>query len=98
MRGWVWSSARSRRKSGRTGLGEAILKVALARAACIRVRDGLSPREAAIAAVGLLRERAHGDGGIIIAGPDGRLGSVYNTARTSRALVRAGMARALAAV
>src|SRR5947209_17716395 len=50
-----------------TGLGEAILKVTLARAACVRVREGLSPREAAIAAVGLLKERAHGDGGIVLA-------------------------------
>src|SRR5712692_2381482 len=81
-----------------TGLGEAILKVTMARAACVRVRDGLSPREAAIAAVGLLKERAHGDGGIILAGPDGRLGWAYNTARMSRALIRGGMDRALAAV
>src|SRR6267143_1873015 len=39
-----------------TGLGEAILKVSMARAACVRVREGLSPREAAVAAVGLLKE------------------------------------------
>src|SRR5207237_2942978 len=81
-----------------TGLGEAIVKVSLARAACVRVREGLSPREAAIAAVGLLKERALGEGGIIVAGPDGRLGWAYNTARMSRALIRAGMDRALAAV
>ena len=31
-------------------------------------------------------------------GPDGRLGWAYNTARMSRALIRAGMDRALAAV
>jgi beta-aspartyl-peptidase (threonine type) len=81
-----------------TGLGEAILKVSLARAACVHVREGLSPREAAIAAVGLLRERAHGDGGIIVAGPDGRLGWAYNTPRMARAVIRAGMGSAKAAV
>ena len=81
-----------------TGLGEAILKVAMARAGCARVRDGLSPRQAALEAVGLLRERAQGDGGIIVAGPDGRLGWAYNTPRMSRALARAGLQRALAAV
>jgi beta-aspartyl-peptidase (threonine type) len=81
-----------------TGLGEAILKVTMARAACVRVRDGMSPRKAAIAAVGLLKERAHGDGGIIIAAPDGRLGWAYNTPRMSRALIRSGMDRALGAV
>jgi len=81
-----------------TGLGEAILKVSMARAACILVRDGASPRSAAVAAVGLLRERAQGEGGIIIAGPDGRLGWAYNTPRMSRALIRAGMGSAKAAV
>src|SRR5438067_6379583 len=81
-----------------TGLGEAILKVTMARAACVRVRDGMSPRTAAVAAVGLLKERAHGDGGIIVAGPDGRLGWAYNTPRMSRAVMRAGMDRAMAAV
>ncbi len=81
-----------------TGLGEAILKVSLARAACVHVREGLSPREAAIAAVGLLRERAHGEGGIIVAGPDGRLGWAYNTPRMARAVIRAGMGSAKAAV
>lgn len=81
-----------------TGLGEAILKVTMARAACVRVRDGASAREAAAAAVGLLRERAHGEGGIIVAGPDGRLGWACNTPRMSRALIRGGMSSAKAAV
>ncbi len=81
-----------------TGLGEAILKVTMARAACVRVRDGASPRDAAAGAVGLLRERAHGEGGIIVAGPDGRLGWAYNTPRMARAVFRAGMQSAKAAV
>jgi beta-aspartyl-peptidase (threonine type) len=81
-----------------TGLGEAILKVSMARAACVRVREGASPREAATDAVGLLRDRAHGEGGIIVAGPDGRLGWAYNTSRMSRAVIRAGMSEAKAAV
>ena len=81
-----------------TGLGEAILKVTMARAACVRVRDGASAREAAAGAVGLLRERAHGEGGIIVAGPDGRLGWAYNTPRMSRAVIRGGMSSAKAAV
>jgi beta-aspartyl-peptidase (threonine type) len=81
-----------------TGLGEAILKVTMARAACVLVRDGMSPRKAAIAAVGLLKERAQGAGGIIIAGPDGRLGWACNTPRMARAMMRAGMKQALAAV
>ena len=70
----------------------------MARAACVRIREGASPREAALGAVGLLRERAQGEGGIIVAGPDGRLGWAYNTPRMSRALIRGGMSSAKAAV
>ena len=81
-----------------TGIGEAILKVSMARSACILVRQGLSPRAAAAQAVGLLRERAQGEGGIILAAPDGRLGWAYNTPRMARAMARAGLPRALAAV
>jgi beta-aspartyl-peptidase (threonine type) len=81
-----------------TGLGEAIVKVTMARAACVRIREGASPREAALGAVGLLRERAQGEGGIIVAGPDGRLGWAYNTPRMSRAVIRGGMPSAKAAV
>jgi beta-aspartyl-peptidase (threonine type) len=81
-----------------TGLGEAICKVTMARAACVRIRDGKSPREAAIEAVGLLKDRAQGEGGIITAGPDGRLGWAYNTPRMARAMIRAGMSSAKAAV
>jgi L-asparaginase / beta-aspartyl-peptidase len=81
-----------------TGLGEAILKVSMARAACLYVREGQSPRQAAALAVGLLSERAQGEGGIIVGGPDGRLGWAFNTQRMARAFLRAGMSGALAAV
>ena len=82
-----------------TGLGEAIVKVSMARAACFRIKEfGLSPLAAARFAVGLLRERAQADGGIIVAGPDGRLGWAFNTPRMARAFVRAGMNAPLAAV
>jgi L-asparaginase / beta-aspartyl-peptidase len=81
-----------------TGLGEAILKVTLARAACLLVAGGLSPRLAAVQAVGLLRERAQGDGGIIVAGPDGRVGWAFNTPRMARALARPELGAPLAAV
>jgi beta-aspartyl-peptidase (threonine type) len=82
-----------------TGLGEAILKVQLARAACLRVRSGLSPRAAAAEAVALLAEpRVAGEGGVIVAAPDGRLGWAYDTPRLARALARAGLQGPLAAV
>ncbi|GAC1346312.1 MAG: isoaspartyl peptidase/L-asparaginase [Myxococcales bacterium] len=81
-----------------TGLGEAILKVSMARAACLAIAEGHSPRAAAERAVGLLRDRAQGEGGIIVAGPDGRLGWAFNTQRMARALLRPGMQGPLAAV
>jgi len=81
-----------------TGVGEALLKVTFARAATLRVRDGKSPRQAAHEAVALLRDRAAGDGGIIVAGPDGRLGWAYNTPRMARAIARANLQKPLAAV
>src|SRR6202140_513554 len=80
-----------------TGLGEAILKVSMAPPACLYVREGQSRRQAAALAVGLLSERAQGEGGIIVGGPDGRLGWAFNTQRTARAFLRAGMAGAAAA-
>jgi len=81
-----------------TGLGEAIVKVSMARAACFRMGEGMSPLQAARFAVGLLRERAQGDGGIICAGPDGRLGWSFNTPRMTRALFRPGMTAPAAAI
>jgi isoaspartyl peptidase/L-asparaginase-like protein (Ntn-hydrolase superfamily) len=71
----------------------------MARSACFRIREsGFSPLAAARFAVGLLRERAQADGGIIVAGPDGRLGWALNTPRMTRAFVRAGMGAPVAAV
>jgi beta-aspartyl-peptidase (threonine type) len=81
-----------------TGVGEAILKVSMARAACLWVKGGHSPREAAALAVGLLRARAQAEGGIIVASPDGRLGWACNTPRMARGFARAGLPRALAVV
>lgn len=81
-----------------TGLGEAILKITMARAACGFVREGWSPREAAGHAVTLLSRRAEGTGGIILAAPDGRLGWAHDTPRMARALARGSDGRALAAV
>jgi beta-aspartyl-peptidase (threonine type) len=89
----TWADNREAAASA-TGLGEAILKTTLSRAACLRVRDGDSPLQAARHAMNLLQ----GEGGIILAGPDGRLGWAYNTPRMARAVIRAGMGAAKAAV
>jgi beta-aspartyl-peptidase (threonine type) len=46
-----------------------------------RVAAGASPDEAAHAAIDYLFERLGGHGGIILLGPDGRVGLAHNTPR-----------------
>jgi L-asparaginase / beta-aspartyl-peptidase len=69
-----------------TGLGEAIIKVTLARMAVARLKAGQDPMEAARQAVAEL-SKAHGDGGLILVDRQGRMGFAFDTARMSRAWV-----------
>jgi beta-aspartyl-peptidase (threonine type) len=69
-----------------TGLGEAIIKVTLARAAVDRLRSGEDPNAAA-AAVAATLARAKGDGGLILIDAKGRFGLAFTTKRMSRAWV-----------
>jgi L-asparaginase / beta-aspartyl-peptidase len=64
-----------------TGWGEPIMKLVLGKWAVDRVAAGASPQEAAQAAIDYLFERLGGHGGIILLGPDGRVGVAYNTPR-----------------
>ena len=73
-----------------TGIGEAILRVGLARGVCDAVAGGAAPQEAAEAAVAMLQERVGGDGGLILVAPDGRVGVARNTATMSHAVARPG--------
>lgn len=70
-----------------TGIGEAILRFALARDACERLRDAdaASCARAAIAAFG---ERVAGEGGLILVEPDGSVGVARNTETMSHAIAR----------
>jgi beta-aspartyl-peptidase (threonine type) len=68
-----------------TGQGEAILKVALAKAAADFLRAGRSAAEAAAAAVAELSARTHGEAGLIVVSPAGEVGFAFNTRRMSRA-------------
>ena len=81
-----------------TGHGESIIKLSLARWACDAIERGQSPQDAAEAATVYLRQRVKGDGGLIIAGADGRCGWAMNTPKMSRAFLRAGMTEPLAMV
>lgn len=79
-----------------TGHGESIIRTNLARWTAERVGQGLSPQDAAVAASTFLKERVNGDGGLIVAARDGRLGWSTNTPRMSRGMQRAGMSEPFA--
>ncbi len=64
-----------------TGWGEPIMKLVLGKWAVDRVAAGASPDEAAHQAIAYLYNRLGGHGGIILLGPDGRLGVAHNTPR-----------------
>jgi len=64
-----------------TGWGEPIMKLVLGKWAVDRVAGGEAPQAAADAAIGYLFDRLGGHGGIILLGPDGRVGLAYNTPR-----------------
>lgn len=69
-----------------TGLGEAIIRVTLARQAAELAASGLDAHEAARQAVKLL-EAARGQAGLILATPRGEVGWAFSTERMSRAWV-----------
>jgi L-asparaginase / beta-aspartyl-peptidase len=64
-----------------TGWGEPIMKLVLGKWAVDRVAGGESPQDAAQAAIDYLFARLGGHGGIILLGPDGRVGLAHNTPR-----------------
>jgi beta-aspartyl-peptidase (threonine type) len=64
-----------------TGWGEPIMKLVLGKWAVDRVAAGASPDEAAQEAIAYLYNRLGGHGGIILLGPDGRVGMAHNTPR-----------------
>jgi beta-aspartyl-peptidase (threonine type) len=69
-----------------TGWGEPIMKLVLGKWAVDRVAAGASPDEAAREAIAYLFNRLGGHGGIILLGPDGRVGLAHNTPRMAWAL------------
>jgi L-asparaginase / beta-aspartyl-peptidase len=64
-----------------TGWGEPIMKLVLGKWAVDRVAAGAAPEEAAAAAIAYLYDRLGGHGGMILMGPDGRIGIAHNTPR-----------------
>jgi beta-aspartyl-peptidase (threonine type) len=64
-----------------TGWGEPIMKLVLGKWAVDRVQAGASPQQAATDAIAYLHTRLGGHGGVILLGPDGRIGMAHNTPR-----------------
>ena len=64
-----------------TGWGEPIMKLVLGKWAVDRVAAGASPQTAAEEAIAYLFTRLGGHGGVILLGPDGRIGLAHNTPR-----------------
>ncbi|HVN84904.1 MAG TPA: isoaspartyl peptidase/L-asparaginase [Candidatus Binatia bacterium] len=68
-----------------TGLGEAIIRVALAKTAVDLLRDGRDPMRAARAAVACLAARTGAIAGVIVVDRLGRIGHAYNSPQLPRA-------------
>ncbi len=72
-----------------TGWGEPIMKLVLGKWAVDRVAAGSSPQDAATDAIDYLYTRLGGHGGIILLGPDGKLGLAHNTPRMAWGIANA---------
>jgi len=70
-----------------TGWGESIMKVVLCKAACDYIAMGYTAQSAADKAIGVLADRAHGLGGLIVIDRSGQIGVSFNTPRMARAWV-----------
>jgi beta-aspartyl-peptidase (threonine type) len=73
-----------------TGLGEALMKVVIGKAACDLIALGMSAQGAAGAAISLLAERTTGEGGLIVLDRLGRIGIAHNTSYIAHAAVTPG--------
>jgi beta-aspartyl-peptidase (threonine type) len=73
-----------------TGLGEALMKVVISKAACDFIARGMGAQEAADAAIALLAERTTGQGGLIVLDRLGRIGIAHSTPYIAHATVTAG--------
>ena len=72
-----------------TGWGEPIMKLVLGKWAVDRVEAGGAPEMVARQAIAHLYERLGGHGGVILLGPDGRIGLAHNTPRMAWGLATA---------
>lgn len=81
-----------------TGHGEDFIRLVLARRALDYIAGGMSAQAAASAAIRLLDERVHGDGGLILLDGQGRVGYARNTSSMAHAFIIEGMSEPFAGV
>ena len=82
-----------------SGMGEQIMKVALAKTVIeLMGREGGTPEGAAKEGVKILRQRVHGSGGVIVMSAKGEIAVAYNTLRMARAYLTSGMKTAFVGV
>jgi beta-aspartyl-peptidase (threonine type) len=74
-----------------TGVGEDITRVVMAKYAVDLLERGETPREAAAHAVGLLKKKVDGRGGVILVNRAGDVGFAFNTAHMAYAYLADGM-------
>ncbi len=72
-----------------TGLGEAIMRIVMAKTAVEFLRAGMTPLETAEACMKLLRDRGHGTGGLILLDKNGDPGFAFTTQRMAFGYVAA---------
>ena len=70
-----------------TGWGESIMKVVMCKAACDFTMQEQTAQSAAEKAIGVLADRAHGLGGVILIDRSGQIGVAFNTPRMARAWI-----------
>ena len=81
-----------------TGHGEDFIRLVLARRALDYIAGGMSAQAAASAAIKLLDERVHGDGGLILLDGQGRVGYARNTPTMAHAFIIEDMDEVFAGV
>lgn len=70
-----------------TGWGEPIMRVVLSKTACDFMARGMGPTPAGRLALGIMKRRVDGLGGLVGIDRRGRVGFAYNTPRMARAVV-----------
>jgi beta-aspartyl-peptidase (threonine type) len=73
-----------------TGLGEALMKVVIAKTACDFIARGMTAQQAADAAIAVLAGRTTGEGGLIVLDRLGGVGIAHNTPYIAHAVITAG--------